>query len=290
MHEVVSSLMTGISLGGTYALVILGIVLANRGTGTLSFAHGELIVVGAFVTGWALAGGQGLFVAIVLGVAVTAVLAAGFYQFALRATVGLPEFMGVIATLGFAAMLAGLVAVVFGTTQFTITFPGLSGSVVTIAGVQVEATSAVVGVAGIVIASVIAAALRFTQIGTQIRAAGQDVLLASQGGINVKWVFVGSWAASGALAALAGIGYGSSTIVTVDLSSLLFAAVPALILGGLDSIIGALVGSLILGLVQGFTATYLGGEELNMISYLLLLVMMLVRPSGLFGSRSSARI
>lgn len=287
MNDLVIALASGISLGGTYALVILGLVLARRGTGVLSFAHGELMVVAGFVTGWALTQHEAFVVALILGVAASSVLATGFYQLALRQMVGLPEFMGVTATLGFAIILEGIIGLLFGGNEYTIALPGLSNSVVAIGDVRISATSVVVGFGGIVIAAVIAAALRYTQTGTQIRAAGQDALLASQGGVNVRWTFVASWAVSGALAGLAGIGYGSSTIVNSDLQSVMYAAVPALFLGGMDSIIGALVGSLILGLLQGFITTYIGGGELNMISYLLMLIVMLIRPHGLFGSGST---
>jgi branched-chain amino acid transport system permease protein len=290
VDRILVSVLGGFSLGGTYALVILGLVLAYRATGTLSFAHGQLTVVGAFVVGWALQGHFPFWISIPLGLAVSALLAAAFYQLALQQTIGLPEFMGVIATLGFAAMLDGLVSLVFGPVEYVITLPAVSHGVIRIGGVSVDSASMVLAAITIALATGMAAFLRFTSLGTQIRAAGKDPLLASQGGINVRWIFVGSWAASGCLATLAGVGYGSATIVSHDLQNLALAALPAMLLGGLDSIVGAVVGSLLIGLLQGFLAAFVGGESLNVVSYLLLLVVMLIRPYGLFGSRPAARV
>jgi len=123
-----------------------------------------------------------------------------------------------------------------------------------------------------------------------VRAAGQDSVLASQGGIHVRRMYIGAWVIGGVLAAIAGILYGSTSIVDSSMSGLGLIAIPALVLGGLDSFEGAVAGGLIVGIVQGFITVYLGGQWVNPVTYTLLLVVLLVLPRGLFGTQEVLKV
>lgn len=291
MSSVIVSVLGGASLGGTYALVALGIVLAFRATGTFNFAQGQFMLLPAFLVGaWQSQHLHSLGLSIAVGLIVVAAIGVVFYLLVLQRTVGLVHFMGVIATFGLAAVLDGAMLIYFGSPQYNLVFPGLPQGVVTVLGARVSAASLVLTAFTLLLATALAAGLRFTPIGVRIRAAGQDAILASQGGINVRALYMGSWALAAALAGVAGIVYGATNLVNHSMVDVALAAFPAILIGGLDSIEGAVVGGLLVGIAQGFIATYLGPQLLDVITYALLLVVMLIFPQGLFGTRSATRV
>jgi branched-chain amino acid transport system permease protein len=291
MDRLIVSLFGGGNLGGTYALVALGIVLAFRATGTFNFAHGQFMLLPAFVVGaWQAGPGGPLWVPVLEGLVIVSALGVVFYLLVLQRTVGLLHFMGVIATFGLAAVLDGAFLIQYGSPQYTIDVPGLPKGVVTLLGAHLSTQELTLTAFTLVLAGLVAGALRFTPVGIKIRAAGQDAILASQGGINVRLVYMGSWALAAALAGVAGIVYGTSNLVNHSMVDVALAAFPAILIGGLDSIEGAVVGGLLVGIAQGFIATYLGPQYLDVITYGLLLVVMLVFPQGILGTRTVTRV
>jgi branched-chain amino acid transport system permease protein len=291
MDRLITSVAGGGALGGTYALVALGIVLAFRATGTFNFAHGQFMLFPAFLVGaWQAEHRASLAVSIIVGLFAISGVGLLFYLLVLQRTVGMLHFMGVIATFGLAAVLDGLMLIVFGSPQFNINFPGLPHGVVYVFGTRVSAASLVVTAFTLVLAVLVAGGLRFTPLGIRIRAAGQDAILASQGGLNVRLIYMGSWALAACLAGIAGIAYGTTNLVNTSLVDVALAAFPAILIGGLDSIEGAVIGGLLVGIAQGFIATFLGPQYLDVLTYGLLLVVMLVFPTGLLGTRAVTRV
>jgi branched-chain amino acid transport system permease protein len=285
------SLIGGASLGGTFALIGLGLVLAFRATRTFNFAHGELMVLPAFIVAFFQMHKTLSFEAsAVIGLVVAAAVAVALYQIVLQRTNGLPVFMGLIATLGVAAILDGLLTLIFGPISYSITVPWLGNDVVTLAGARLSATSLKLTALTLVLAGLVIVVFRYTRLGTQIRAAGQDAILASQGGINVHRVYMGSWAMAGLLAGIAGISYGVSSVINLNVTELGLAAIPVIMLGGMDSVEGAVVAGLLVGILQGFTYTYLGGEYRDLLTYSLLLFVLLFRAEGMFGTREVTRV
>ena len=288
MIRLVGSLAGGVTLGGTFVLMSLGLVLAFRATRTFNFAHGELMALPAFVVGYAQAHSVSTGLSVSLALLISAVVGAAFYFFVLRRTVGLPLFMGIIATFGLAAILDAVMSLVFTQSQYTVTLPLPKGNT-QIAGLGVSDAALVVAALSFVIAISIALVLRFTHLGLIVRAAGQDPILASQCGIEVRRIYVGSWTVASMLAALAGITYGSTALASSSMIGLGLAALPAIVIGGLDSVAGAIIGGLITGLVESFSQTYLGGTYVNVVIYTLLLVVLLFLPQGLFGTKEVVR-
>src|SRR5919204_4139989 len=140
MNQVIVSLVGGAALGGTYALVALGIVLAFRATGTFNFAHGQFMLFPAFLVGaWQAQHRASLGVSVVVGLLVVSAVGLVFYLVVLQRTVGMLHFMGVIATFGLAAVLDGVMLIVFGSPQYTTAFPGLPRGVVYLLGTRVSA-------------------------------------------------------------------------------------------------------------------------------------------------------
>jgi branched-chain amino acid transport system permease protein len=289
MFRFVSAILAGLSLGGTFALVALGLVLAFRATRTFNFAHGELLVLGAFVVGFLQLHHQSTAVAIPAALVITALVGAGFYVLVLRKTVGQPLFMGIIATFGLAAILDGSFGILFRDGRYAVSIPALPEGVYTIGGVHVTKVSVIFTVITLSLAFIVAAVIRLTHLGLTIRAAGQDPLLASQAGIPVRKIYLFSWALAGMLAAVAGIAYASTSVADVSMLGLGLAAFPAIALGGMDSIEGAVLGGLVIGMVESFTQTYLGGQYVNPVTYSILLVILLVYPQGVLGTKSMVR-
>jgi len=291
VDRVIVSLVGGGNLGGTYALVALGIVLAFRATGTFNFAHGQFMLLPALLVGaWEAQHKASLGVSIAVGVAVVAAIGVVFYLVVLQRTVGLVHFMGVIATFGLAAVLDGAMLIYFGSPQYTIDVPFLPAGVVTVLGARLSTGQLTLTAFTLVLAALVAGSLRFSPIGIKIRAAGQDAILASQGGINVRLIYMFSWGLAAALAGIAGVVFGTSNLVNHSLVDVALAAFPAILIGGLDSIEGAVLGGLLVGVAQGFVVTYLGPQYLDVVTYGLLLVVMLVYPQGLLGTRTVTRV
>ena len=291
MIQLSSAVVGGLTLGAVYALVALGVVLIFRATDTFNFAHGHFMLLGAFLVGkWQLDSKAPFALVLVASLLIVGAVGALLYWLILRRTVGRPHFIPVIATLGFAAVADGAMSRIFGSRQYALRMPGLPSGNTTVLGASFSTASLVITAFAIVLATAVVLAFRYTTIGIKVRAAGQDPLLASQRGINVHWVYVGSWAFSCILAAVAGIAYGSINVANPGMIELAMLAFPAALLGGLDSIPGSLVGGLSIGVVQGFVASYVGGEYVNVTTYLLLLVVMLIRPQGLFGTQKVSRV
>jgi branched-chain amino acid transport system permease protein len=289
MVRFVLSLIGGLTLGGTIALIGLGLVLAFRATRVFNFAHGQLLLLAAFTVGYFELHDRPFGPVALLAIAAPTVVAVAFYWFVLRRTAGLSLFMGIIATLGLASMLNGFMGLAFPTGQYVVSVPGMPTGHVTIAGAGVGKASIIVAALTLAISIIVVVIIRFTHLGLSIRAAGLDPILASQCGLRIQRLHAGSWAVAGVLAAIAGISYAEVASATTSIADLGLAALPAIMLGGLDSVEGAVVGGFIIGIMQGFTQTYLGGSYVNVMTYGLLLVVMLIYPQGMFGSKEVVR-
>jgi branched-chain amino acid transport system permease protein len=286
---IVSTALAGISLGGIFVLIALGMVLVYRATAVLNFAHGEFMLLAAFLLAeWQAKRLPGVL-ALVSSIGVVALIGAVFYQAALRRTVGLPDFVGVIATLGLASVLDGVMGIAFGASSYSISLAWLPQNSVSALGAKLPAGQIIAAGISLILAGVIAVGLRYTHVGIQMRAAGQSPLLASQSGISVHRIYVWSWAVAGGLAGVAGIVYGAINSVDTSIENVALLIFPAVILGGLDSVIGAIVGGIAVGLLQSFTTTYLGGQYVDLVSYGLLVPVLLYLPHGLFGTRRVVR-
>jgi branched-chain amino acid transport system permease protein len=292
MSEFVAALFGGAFAGAIYALIGVGLVLVFRATQTFNFAHGEVMALAALVLArWQMDRDGPFGVGLLIALLVSALVGAAFYQLVLRRAVGLPPYMGLVATLGLAAVIDGTMTLIYGSNQYALRVPGLGKGNFTIFGAGLSTTGLILAVAAVALTTALALVLRLTRLGVRVRAAGQNAILASQGGIQVRRLYMASWALSMVLAALAGVAYGATNIVTSSISVTALAAFPAIILGGLDSIEGAIIGGLAIGIVQGFVAAYINsGQVVNLATYAILLVVLLLRPEGLLGTRDVRRV
>lgn len=303
------AIATGILNGGVIGLIALGVVLIYKSSEIFNFAQGHLLMLGAFVTWWfagATESGGELF-NLPLGLAVLAAFAVsvivGFLieRFALRPMSGQPLLAMILMTLGMAQLLEGLVSIIFGiepqgnfptpfprTESFRIPFPGAFRD-----AIYVQKTLVVAFAVAMLGAVLLALFFRYTRAGLGMRATAEDHELARSVGINVSRAFGLSWAIAGIVATAGGVLLAMLTGVSTSLSNVVLVVFPALLLGGLESLPGALVGGVAVGLAQGLVGTSTAIEVRNssgIAPYVLLLIVLLIRPEGLFGQKRIERI
>lgn len=308
-------IVTGILNGGVLALIALGIVLIYKSSEVFNFAHGQLVMVGAWITWW-FSGGINdgseivsfpLWVAIILGVLTAIALGILIERLALRPMSGQPLLAIVLMTLGLGQVLQGLSNIAFGVEPENFSPPLFSpDDVITIAVPPVDGQSIVfldrIIVKEALLASFAIALLaavvfviffRYTKTGLSMRATSEDHELARSVGINVPRVFGLSWATAGILATLGGVLLATTSGISATLSLVALVAFPAILLGGLESLSGAIIGGLMIGLVQALVQASTNIEVRNsaeIAPYIMLLIVLVIRPEGLFGQKRIERI
>lgn len=296
--------VTGLLLGGPLALNALGIVLIFKATYIFNFAQGQMLLLGALITWWfALELGAPLWLAIILAVVLSAILGLLIERLALRPMTGQPLLSIILMTLGLSQVLQGIALLVFGSVQrnfpqiFSITDPYklttpfmFNGNNITIILKQNLVWSFVIAILCVLIISLF---FRFTRTGLTMRGTSEDHELAQSMGININRVFGISWAFAGVVATIAGVLLATSSGLDMSLSVVVLSAFPVVLLGGLDSIPGTIVGGLIIGLSTGIVSASkipVVRDMTEIMPYLLLLVVLLIRPEGLFGQKRIERI
>jgi branched-chain amino acid transport system permease protein len=290
-------LFAGIALGSVYALVALGFTVVFRATRVINFAQGEMLAFGAFLTSWlVLSGGLPFWLALVVGAGVTAGIGLAFQALVLRFALGRPDFTVVMLTLGLAAILQSAIPPLFGSNPRANGDPW-GASALHAAGLVLNW----VQIWSIVTAVVVLVAFYWfnrSHFGLAMRAAAADEEAALAVGIPLRRVFAVAWALAGLVACIGGVfvaGFPSTLDPTVGNVALL--AFPAIILGGIDSTTGAVLGGFLIGAVQELTAGYqpqylswLGHNFYLAAPYVVMILVLLVRPYGLFGSRPAERL
>jgi branched-chain amino acid transport system permease protein len=282
--------VNGMAAGAIYALVALGLVLTYKATEVLNFAHGDLLMLGAFI-GWGLISVAGVpfALAVPATVLLVAVLGYGIDALLVRRILGQPQFAGVMLTIALAFMLRGAVSMGFGAESRSFATPW-TGRTSSLGGVVIAELSLAIIAAVLVATAALLGFLRFTRLGVAMLAASQNQLAAFLNGIPVKRVNSLVWALAGALAALAGVLLAPITLVDVSLWFVMLKALAALVLGGFGSIAGALVGGLLIGQVEQWTGVFGPDGSKDVVAYIVLIVVLIVRPRGLLGEAHGRRV
>jgi branched-chain amino acid transport system permease protein len=294
MTDVLEAVARGLGTGSVYALLALGFVIIYKATRVISFAQPALMLAGVVLATY-LVKVVGFWAAVPIAAALTGLLALGVERAAVRPMVGKPAFAVAIITLGVDVALRVVVNGFIGLDVRHVDDPwGLR--TISVAGVDIQQRHlATLVVTGALIGALFAF-FRFTRMGLAMRAASYDQETALAQGVSVGAVFAMSWALAGALAAVGGTFAAAGG--SVDAASWLIAltALPVIILGGLDSLAGAVIGGLVVGVLQELAANYqhlapwLGGNVSVITPWVVMLVVLLVRPYGLFGTAEVVRI
>jgi branched-chain amino acid transport system permease protein len=294
--QFIELLINGISLGFVYALLALGFVVIFKSTRVINFAHGSIVLLGAFlIARWHES--LGFVPAVLAGVAGAAVAAALIYLVILRHVKGRAADTVTIATIGIDIILSTELARQIGQDVLTIGDPWRDG-VVHVGTFSVPEARVYAAIVALVLLGAFVAAFKFSPWGIAMRAAAEDGEAAALMGIRLPRVATGAWVIAGALAAVGGVFLTTFPTPGVDRATGLAAlsAVPAAILGGLDSVAGAVVGGLVIGVVVSMTAGYqdqfafLGRGLSDVAPYIVMVLVLLVRPSGLFGTKELTRV
>ena len=290
--QFVQLLISGVSQGCIYGLIALGFVLIYKATETVSFAQGELMMLGAFC---------GLALMTVLGfpfwVAVLAsILAMGCFGVVLeraviRPILGQPAFSIVMLTIGIGYVLRGLVTMIpnIGTETHTLPVPYKDLSFRLGALVLNAEQLVVIGATG-VLCVLLFAMFRYSKLGIAMQASSQNQLAAYYMGIPVQRLNGLAWGLAAAVAAVAGLLLAPITFVHANMGLIGLKAFPAAVVGGFGSLPGAIVGGLVIGIVKSLSGFYLPDGFKDTAAYIVVLIMLMVKPNGLFGEKLRKKV
>ncbi len=277
--------VSGIANGCIYALVAFGFVLIYKATETVNFAQGELMMLGAFA-GLALVQFAGLpfLPAVVLAVLIVALIGIGIERVAIRPILGQPQFSVLMLTIGVGYVARGAITLTpaFGPDTHLLPAP-YKGQIVHFESVAIGMDQVVVIAATIALCVLLYAMFRFTKIGIAMQASSQNQLAAYYMGIPVRALNGLVWGISAGVAAIAGLLLAPLTFVHVNMGFIGLKAFPAAVIGGFGSLPGAVLGGLIIGLVEALAGFYLPEGARDVAPYVVVLIMLMIKPTGIYG-------
>jgi len=295
MTEFLQLLFQGVSLGSTYALVALGFVVVYRASGVINFAQGAMLLLGAYTISWlAVDVGLAFLPAVAAAIVLLALGGAGLHRVVLSRVVGQPAFVLVMITIGVGIAVTSGIEAVFGPDQRLLGDPWGSESF-DVGGVTVNTVKAwAIGVTVVALGAYYAFD-RWTRWGLAMQATAGDEEATLATGVPVRRVHACTWAMAGALATLGGLFLaGFPGAPQPALGDAALRAFPAVVLGGLTSPVGAVAGGVLIGVVEVLTSGYapseLGTNFYAVAPYIVMILILLVRPYGLFGTRPAERL
>ncbi len=284
----------GLLIGLMYALIALGFVLVYKATDAVNFAQGEFVMIAGILVAAALGVWKApLWLAAGLGLA--AMIAFGFAleRTMLRKLIGRPVIAVVMATIGLASILRGIGPTAFGAGSRPLPLP-IPDEPIILGPLFIPPIQLVGGLVSLMFLGGFGWFFVKSRKGIAMRAVADNQQVAMAMGINVERYFGLAWAMTGMVSALGGIIWGNIIGVDVNLSLVGFKVFPVVILGGLDSIPGAVIGGLIVGLVEniaaGYVDPYVGGGTKDFAPYVLMILALMIRPYGIFGKKIIERV
>lgn len=282
--------ISGIAVGLIYSFIGMGFAMIYRATGVVNFAQGEMMMLVAYIA-FTLAGTlkMSFWPMLLATIALSVLIGLAIEVLLIRPMLGQPVFSTVMVTIGLSVILRSVVVLVWGADPMPMD-AGLSTEVIKI------------GPAGVYPAHLYAAGLmavvllglwtffRYSRVGIAMRATANVQTAALLMGINVKRIFALSWALSAGLAAIAGVLIGVIYDINPAMWTTGLRSFPAVILGGLDSVFGAALGGVLIGVVENLSEGYIGRGMKEIAGFLLILVVLMVRPYGLFGKPDIERV
>src|SRR5216110_1302690 len=286
-------LIGGVFAGLMYSLVALGFVLIFKASGVFNFAQGVMVLFAALTLVGLMERGVPVAVALIVTMAVMVGLAFLIERVVLRPLVNQEHIILFMATIGLNFFLEGFGEMLWGANVKKLDV-GIPDKSFMVAGMQVNQLELSAGVIAGVLVAILAVFFQKTRIGRALRAVADDHEAALSIGIPLKTIWVVVWSVAGIVAMVAGIMWGAKSGVQFSLSLIALKALPVLILGGFESVPGAIVGGLIIGVGEKVGEVYwgplVGGAIENWFAYVLALAFLLVRPQGLFGEKIIERV
>jgi len=287
-------LTNGVLIGLMYSLIALGFVLIYKATDAINFAQGEFVMFAGFIAAGAAAlAGLPFWIAALASIGGMVALGFGIERAVLRPLIGRPIIAVVMATIGLAAVLQGLAVLIFGAGTQAIVMP-VGDTPLFLGPVMLPRVQLVGAGVSIVFLSTFSWFFLKSRVGIAMRSVADNQQVAMAMGINVQRYFAFAWALAGIVSALGGIVWGAMLGVDNQLALVGLKVFPVVILGGLDSIVGAVLGGVIVGVVENLAAGFLdplvGGGTKDFAPYVLMIAVLMIRPEGIFGRRRIERV
>lgn len=295
MNLLFQLLINGLIVGALYGVVAMSFVLIYKASRIVNFAQGEFLLIGAWACWWLLTHWQlPFYIGFPITLAFMMIFGVVLQVVVLRPMIGEPIISVIMVTIGLSIFFQALMKWMFGV--FAKPFPAIFASpTVNVLGLDVQTVYVVSLVISILIMAGFGWFFKFSRMGLAMRATAFDQQVAQSLGISVRQVFAMSWAISAMVSAVAGVVVGVVNGVSSALSFFGIKVFPAVILGGLDSVVGAVVGGLIVGLLENM-AHYVDSQWLNfgnmyeIAPFYVLIAILMVKPYGLFGTKDIERV
>lgn len=281
-------LIGGLLSGVMYSLVAIGFVLIYKTSGVLNFAQGAQLLFAALTFVSLVERGVPFALALVLTFALMVLLGLTIERTVLRPLVNQPPITLFMATLGLSYVIEGAAQLVWGTQVHALEL-GIADEPLQFFGIMVSTFDLFAAATAGVMVAALSAFFRYTRVGLAFRAVADDTYAAIAVGLRLPRIWATVWAAAGVIALVAGLLWGARLGVQFSLSLVVLKALPVLVLGGFDSIPGAIVGGLVIGALEKLAEVYIGpfvgGGIESWFAYVAALAFLLIRPSGLFGQK-----
>ncbi len=286
-------LVGGLLSGVMYSLVAIGFVLIYKTSGVLNFSQGALLLFAALTFVSLVERGVPFAAAFVITFAIMVVLGVTIERAVLRPLTNKPPITLFMATLGLSYIIEGAAQLLWGTQVHGLDL-GIEDIPFDVGGVFISQFDIFAALVAAGMVAILSAFFRYTRIGLGFRAVADDQFAALAVGLKLPWIWASVWAAAGLVALVAGLLWGARLGVQFSLSLVVLKALPVLVLGGFDSIVGAIIGGLVIGasekLAEVYIGEYFGGGIEGWFAYVVALAFLLIRPSGLFGQKLVERV
>ena len=281
---------SGLALGSIYGLVALGFAVIFKATDVFNFAQGMFVVCGAYLAVTAMSLLQLPFpLAIVFIVGAAALLGVLIHMVLIQPLSGRPMLSVIMLTIALSIALRSFIEIVFGPQGRSLTTP-LPTGVLMLGSIRISYLHLTAALVSWVCMAGFGLFFRFTSVGLLMRASADNHEAAVVSGINVNTMNRLAWAIGSTLAAVGGLFLGQLQIASTELEGIGLLALPAVVIGGMQSIPGAIVGGLLVGIIEQMASTYISPKSSDIVIYVLLMLILMVRPWGLFGQRELGRV
>lgn len=294
MNEFLQLIFGGIAAGSIYALIAIGFTLIFKATRIFNFAAGNFVTIAAFIC-WTAAVEWHLpmLISVILGMIGGALVGFLSYFLAIRPMIGQPVLSTIAMTLGLSILLGGVTVLVWGGVS-RVYPPFMPNDTIRLGAIVIAEDVIITFLMAMLMLGVFFYLFQKTNVGLAMRVAAEEHQVAQAAGVRVKRVFAVIWTISGLVCAVGGILLGNITQVDLSLQEYGFKVIPAVILGGLESIPGAVVGGLAIGILEklatGYINPFVGGGIQTVFAYVIMIIVMIFRPYGLFGLKTIERI
>jgi branched-chain amino acid transport system permease protein len=291
MMGFIENFIDGCLIGSVYSLIAIGFVLIYKASKVLNIAQGGLVLMGTYFS-YAIIVQFGIptILAIFMTLGLCVLVALLFERFPLRPLFGQPILSLIMATIGIELLIRGVITLVWGARGWR-TYPPIFGVMpLKVAGLSLSSQPLIAFVVAIIIFFILALFFRKTKTGLLMRATAEGHLIAQSMGIRVSKIIAVSWGISAIISALGGIFLGSMINVNVALADIGLKAIAAVIVGGLESIQGALLGGILIGITESLAMYYIGHGSGEITPYIILMLILIYRPEGIFGLKIIERV